>query len=383
MSFMRVGMAELRLCEGYVPQYKEMVMIAKPLIRLMIDDIGIKETIRRFSDPFWFQSLACALGFEHNYTGATTVTIKAIKEAFENEGDIIILGGKGKKALQIPQELASLEEEGLLNNKIKNLLERISKETAKADNALLQDSYDLYFHSIITDGKGSYVVINQGMNDKEQMVRRYHWLNPSSFEDNVFRSVINNKSLDLQSKESREMKKIILDVIKDESPDRIVKKALLLSKHYELYRRGLRPLYMSKEEQEFFEKISTIPYYLYFPKKMNYDAIRIAHESAQEFKDIAMIREMGKSTLRGLAYLSALVYGKEISWENPQRYCYAFGTKAGKPGYVEKNAMKKAAEYLREIISASEIEKKQKKKVLRRLANITQRVITSNKDTQS
>ncbi len=370
---MRVGMAELRLCDGYVPHYKEMVMIAKPLIKLMIDDIGIKETIKRFSDPFWFQSLACALGFEHNYTGATTVTLKAIKEAFKDENDIFILGGKGKNALQVPYELSELEKKGMLNSRMRDILERISKETAKADNSLLQDSYDLYFHTVITDGKKNYAIINQGMNDKEMLVRRYHWLNPLSFEDKNFRSIINNISLDLQSKESKDIKNAIVDIVKDESPEKIVKKALLLSKHYELYKKGLKPLYISKEEQEFFKKISVVPYYLNFPRKMNYEAIKIAHECAREFKDVAMMENIGKSTLRGLAYLSALVYGKEISWEKPQRYCYAFGTKAGKPWYVEREAMKKAGKYLMELINASEIKREQKKEIFKRLAKITQK----------
>ncbi len=365
---MRVGMAELRLCEGYVPQYKEMVELSRPLIKLLIEDLGTKETLRRFSDPFWFQSFACALGFEHNYTGATTVTIKALKEALGKDEDIIIIGGKGENAINTPKEIELLEKENIISSKFADNLQKISRVTAKADNNLLQDSYDLYFHAIITDGKKNYVVINQGMNTLEKLVRRYHWYNPESYEDKNIRDFTFIKSLDLQVKS--EIQNTMLDLVKDEKPQKIVKKALVLSKHYELYKKGIRGLFLSSEEKELFERIRDVPYHLYFPKKLNEDALRIAHESANTFKELSLTPNMGKSTLRGLAYLSALIYGKEITWENPQKFCYAFGTKAGKPWYIQRKAMRKASTYLKQLIESSEIEKKKRKEVLKRLSKL-------------
>ncbi len=361
-------MAELRLCSGYVPQYKEMVELARPLIEIMISDLGKRKTIERFSDPFWFQSLACAMGFEHNYTGATTVTIKAIKEALKQDGEIFIFGGKGREAINTPQEI----EASRLEDRAKHKLIDISKQTAKADNSLLQDSYDLYFHSVITDGK-HYAVINQGMNEREQLVRRYHWYNPRDFEDVGLRTLTSKQSLDLEGKDNREIKKVMEDLVKDENPKKIVKKVLVLRKSYELYLRNIRPLWISNEEKVLFDKISSVPYYLYFPKKLNEEALSVAHETARDFKDLVMQKNIGKSTLRGLAYLSSLVYGKEFLWENPQRYCYAYGTKASKPWYVERHAMRESASYLKELISSMEIDKKKRKNILIRLSNIVER----------
>ncbi len=361
-------MAELRLCEGHIPQYKEMVELAKPLIEIMVEDLGKRKTIERFSDPFWFQSLACAMGFEHNYTGATTVTIKAIKEALQQDGEIFIFGGKGKEAINTPREI----EASRLRGKTKHKLIDISKQTAKADNSLLQDSYDLYFHAIITDGD-NYTVINQGMNEKEQLVRRYHWYNPKDFEDVGLRTLTFKQSLDLESEDNKEIKKAIVDLVKDENPKKIIRKALVLRNSYELYLRKMRPLWVSNEEKVLFEKISSVPYHLYFPKKLNEEALYVAHETARDFKDLIMQKNIGKNTIRGLAYLSSLIYGKEFLWENPQRYCYAYGTKASKPWYVERHAMKESASYLKELVSSMNIDKKKRKNILMRLSNIVEK----------
>lgn len=351
----RIGVAELRLCEGYVPQYKEMVALAYPFLKLLVDEYGTKEVIKRFADPYWFQSFATALGFEHNYTGATTVTIRAIKEALNSHESIGIkvVGGKGKEAIRVASEL----DEDLAN---------ISRETAKSDNALLQDSYDLYFHSMIIEEKGNFTVINQGMNVNEQMVRRYHWYNPKSYQSLEGMSLSKNYMLDI--KNERELQKTIIDMAKDENPFKLERKILLLRKSYENYRKGNLTL-LPREELRFFKKLVVMPHYLYFPKELDAKALEVAKQ-AENFREFFMVKGIGKGTLRGLAYLSALIYGKEIQWENPQQYCYAFGTKAGKPWYVERKKMREAALVLRDIAEGLDVKSKRKKEVLKRLSGL-------------
>lgn len=351
----RTGVAELRLCEGYVPQYKEMVVIAYPFLKLLVNEYGTKEVVRRFSDPYWFQSFATALGFEHNYTGATTVTIKAVKEALNGKKDlgIKVVGGKGKEAINVAKE-------------VDTVLAEISRETAKSDNTLMQDSYDLYFHSMIIEEHGKFAVINQGMNVKEQMVRRYHWYNPKGYESLEDMSLTCMYVLDL--KNEKDLQKTMLDMVKDENPEKLERKILLLRKSYENFRKGNLTL-LPKDEIRFFKKIVTMPYHLYFPNKLDVKALEVAKQ-AENFKEFFMVKGIGKGTLRGLAYLSALIYGKDFQWENPQQYCYAFGTKAGKPWYVERKKMREAAAILKEIAEGLDVETKRKKEVLKRLGKL-------------
>ncbi len=358
----RTGFAELRLCTGHIPMYREMVKLSGPLMEILASELGTKNLIERFSDPFWFQCYACAMGFEHNYTGATTVTLKAIKDSLENRDiGITVLGGKGSLSREAQKEIENLT---WFTDKKITRLKRASRMSAKVDNSLVQDSFDVYFHSMLVDERGNFAVINQGMNEKDMLVRRYHWMNTKTFIEEPHTTIVSSpvaKAMDLTSRRSRETRKTIRDIIHDEPPEAIHKKFLLLDRS-----KGQTKI------ADFVEtpNVSRVPYYLTFPRRLNLEALRTARECAETFEDIMDIRGIGKSTIRGLAYLSSLIYGTEISWKDPQRYCYTYGTKAGRPWYVERENMAESADILRTALEEARIGRKQKLNALRRLSKI-------------
>ena len=51
-----------------------------------------------------------------------------------------------------------------------------SRMSAKVDNTALQDGYQLYHHIFCFTKKGSWTVIQQGMNQDNRYARRYHWM---------------------------------------------------------------------------------------------------------------------------------------------------------------------------------------------------------------
>jgi len=51
-----------------------------------------------------------------------------------------------------------------------------SRMSAKVDSAAVQDGYQIYQHSFFFTEKGSWAVVQQGMNDLTGYARRYHWL---------------------------------------------------------------------------------------------------------------------------------------------------------------------------------------------------------------
>jgi len=61
--------------------FERMAMLAKEFVLVMLCDDGSSEIIRRMSDPFWFQALGCALGFDWHSSGLTTTVCGALKEA--------------------------------------------------------------------------------------------------------------------------------------------------------------------------------------------------------------------------------------------------------------------------------------------------------------
>jgi hypothetical protein len=50
-----------------------------------------------------------------------------------------------------------------------------SKLSAKVDNTMVQDGFQLYTHNFIVSDNGSWTVVQQGMDTDNKLARRYHW----------------------------------------------------------------------------------------------------------------------------------------------------------------------------------------------------------------
>ncbi len=350
----RVGHADLRLCTGPVPHYKQIVQLGGALVEYMVDELGPAETLRRFSHPIWFEAMASAMGFEWQYSGATTVTIRAIAEAIrgrEDELGIRVVGGKGEQARtadKIPEELRDPDI-----------------VTTKVDSALVQDGYQIYFHSILYTDSGEWVVINQGMNVGERLARRYHWSWDEGRFLNDAEAIAGKREkrvLDLQAKSSKEARKTILDIVRDESPRKIV--YLILSLRRRPGQRTLADYGIGGTV-----KVEYMPFEFRIPRRINEEALRTA-KNAESFIELIKTPGIGPSTVRGLAFVASLVYGAPVSWKDPVKYTYAFGTKAGKPWMVEREEMTKAAAFLRSAIEEAKLGDKTKKRALERLSRL-------------
>ncbi len=343
----RRGEARLRLADGPVPHYREIVQLGGAVLRYMVEELGTRETLRRLADPVWYSALACALGFEWQFSGATTVVLKALSEVSEKEDmGIKIVGGKGKEARvteKIPEELRWYD-----------------RVTTKQDAVSLQDGYSIYFHSIAYDEDGRWVVINQGMNVEKRLARRYHWSweSPLEEEGNAVVGVPEEVVLDLRAKRSRETRRAMLDIVQDESPRSIVYKILSLSR--EPGQKTLVDFGLPGEKIQ-------LPFHLKIPKKISERALMLAKD-AENYLDLINTPGMGPATVRGLAYLAALIYGVQPSWKDPIFFTFAFGTKVGVPYMVQREEMRKAAKFLLDAVQ--EGPEGMKRRALRRLSKL-------------
>lgn len=103
----RTGIAELPLHGGKAPPwlFQRMVKLGREIIRLIVEADGPEEILRRISDPYWFQSLGCVLGFDWHSSGVTTTVCGALKEGLrgrEQEWGLVIAGGKGATSRKTP-----------------------------------------------------------------------------------------------------------------------------------------------------------------------------------------------------------------------------------------------------------------------------------------
>jgi hypothetical protein len=60
-----------------------MTKLAGSITELIVLEHGVDGLLSRVSDPFWFQSLGCVLGFDWHSSGVTTTTCGAIKEGIK------------------------------------------------------------------------------------------------------------------------------------------------------------------------------------------------------------------------------------------------------------------------------------------------------------
>ena len=74
-----------------------MKKLAAAISKILIEEHGTKEFLKRIADPLWFQSFGCVLGFDWHSSGLTTVVTGVLQQSIisQNRG-IMISGGKGK-----------------------------------------------------------------------------------------------------------------------------------------------------------------------------------------------------------------------------------------------------------------------------------------------
>lgn len=335
--------------------------LAKQISEIIIEEHSDNELLKRLSDPYWFQSFGCVLGFDWHSSGLTTTTTGALKEALKDNEFIAIAGGKGKNSLKTPDEIKKLGDK--LNLKEKQIIDLIktSKLSAKVDNALIQDGFKLYHHTIFFT-KNSWAVVQQGMSSSIY-ARRYHWIKKEGikFTNEPHSGIISDKltnPLNLIAKESEETRKCSLDLMKD-NPVRLKK--------------YLKPLKLNIYQRTLFDYSDNIKSFSmplqHFPSiDFNLKILLNAYEQQpKDYEELVLVKGMGEKNIRSLALISHLVYGTELSWKDPVKFSFAHGGKDGWPFPVDQRAMINNNEFLNNVIKESKIGNKDKLRCLKRL----------------
>jgi hypothetical protein len=352
------GSAVLPLHGGKAPRWLfiRMVQLAECIVDIMIDEYGRRGLLERLSDPWFFQSLSCVLGYDWHSSGTTTVTCGALKEAMNRENmGVTVCGGKGRTSLRTPQEIREMGQVfGLSGWKVDSLV-YASRMAAKVDNSLVQDGYQLYHHCLMFTEDGDWIVVQQGINEEQANARRYHWgLDQRSFivepQGAILCETRLDKALNMTSKESTENQRTCVDIVR-ENPDK-------------LRRTLVKPLPEGQSRLDGWTGHKS----LVMPRSVNWDAVRAAYNfQPRSYEELVSMRGVGPGTVRGLALVAELVYGDSASWRDPVRFNFAFGGKDGVPFPVERRAMDDAVQVLRQGIKASRMGREEELRAFRRL----------------
>jgi len=343
----KTGVANLPLHYGKAPRwlYRRMVKLADAIGRVIVYEYGEEKFLELISDPHWFQALSCVLGYDWHSSGTTTVTTAALKEAMEKHG-IMGAGGKGM-AFQTIEEIERKAKEMDVDAEP---IKYASRMAAKIDSAALQDGYSIYHHAIFFNSDGKWAVVQQGMNPETRYARRYHWIwKIDDFIEEPHTAIVGRKgmAMDMTSVTSREARKISIDVAK-EGPGKVEKDFKTLMEYQQTLDGRVKMLHM--------------------PKRINWNALREVYEiQPSTYEEMLSIKGMGAATVRALAYISDLIYGRPPSWKDPVKYSFAVGGKDGVPYPVNRRAMDEAAEMLQQAIDEAEMERKEKITALKNL----------------
>ena len=376
---MKRGTVNLPLHYGHAPSYliKRMIKLSSAISTIIIEEKGSKEFFKRISDPLWFQAFGCVLGFDWHSSGLTTVVTGVLKQSINSETHgISVSGGKGINAIKPKYEIPKLAENNhtLSTNQINNLV-YASKMSAKIDNAAIQDGFSLYHHVIFFDNYGDWTIIQQGLNEKSKMARRYHWISDALVDYIIepHKGIIGNERiplcLNMTSKNSEENRKTCVDLIKEGSKslkssiNKINKKSSLENLDKWISEPTSHP-----DCKIFLKDKQAIENYE-MPQTLNWRTMDELYDiTPTNYEDLISQKGVGPSLIRALSLISEIIYGNRASWKDPVKYNYAHGGKDGVPYPVARNTYDESIKYLSEVISGSKIEKKERISSLKRLS---------------
>ena len=347
------GIADLPLHTGHVPPwlYSRMVKLSGLVVELLVDEHGIRETIRLFSNPIFFQAFNNIIGMDWDSSGSTTITTAALKDSLsKRDVGIRVVGGKGVYALNVPIEIEELGKQWDVDAE---LLKTMSRLSAKIDNTALQDGYRLYHHAMIIGSDGTWTVIQQGLNEKNRYARRYHiWMENDLLNEphTGIMGIKGEHALNMVSRISGEARETILDLVHQDT-NKVVRDWALVKAMIKGNASILT--YLGKETPRYYNPyVSGI--FRPYTASINEEAIRRARD-ANDFRELLLTRGFGPSTMLALALIAELVYRDRVDWEDPanidpRRYAFALGGKDGSPYPVNREVYDAVIDVIQAIV---------------------------------
>jgi hypothetical protein len=353
----RSGSSDLPLHYGYVPQWlaERMARLGLAITETLLGEYGKAEVLRRLADPFWFQSLGAVMGMDWHSSGITTSVMGALKRAINPHSrqlGIYICGGKGKFSRKAPEEIMSVCESTGLDGV---QLVRCSKLSAKVDNTVVQDGFQLYMHSFVLSDEGQWTVIQQGMSPGNSTARRYHWHsdNLRSFVEEPHTAIFGVNQgmiLNLADKQAGDARHGVLNITR-EKPERMMHdiQQLVLPSHHDV-----------RKEDVDLRRLGAI--------------LWLAHEKIPaDFEALLLLEGVGPRTLQSLALVSEVIHGAPARFRDPARFAFAHGGKDGHPFPVPVNVYDETIGILQTAVQRAKIGQTDKQDAIRKLGELARR----------
>jgi len=380
---MQKGIATFTLDTGTCPKwlFQRMVKLGREMIRVLIEEYGPDDFIQRIADPVWFQSLGTVLAFDWNASGLTTILTAALKEAIrgrEKELGIFICGGKGKTSRKTPEEISSWGDRLSLPGECVDNLVYNSRMSAKVDNSLVQDGYQIYHHSLLFSKNGSWAVVQQGMKTADASARRYHWFS-ENIQDlvcephtGIVAPVKQQRLLNLTARDSENTRQLSVEfassgyrsLMKD--IEILRKHSSNLSKMVSMKHQGEQLTLLKLEDTEF-KRHPVVNEDFSKSRYLEKILQLVCDIQPENYEKLLAIQGVGVKTVRSLALVGEVIYGTNPSYEDPARYSFAHGGKDATPYPVDRETYDKTIAILKDAVVRSRISPYEKDRAIGRL----------------
>jgi hypothetical protein len=333
-----------------------MTMLGTGITEAIVHDYGTSGFLSRLSDPFWFQALGAVMGMDWHSSGITTSVMGALKRGLTpraNELGLYICGGRGRYSRNTPAELRLLGERRGFDA---DALVRTCRLTARIDNNAIADGFQIYLHNFVVTESGEWAVIQQGLNDRSGLARRYHWHSPTvrDFVSEPHTGIVGENQgsiMNLVDTQARRAQSALLELA-HERPEKTLQAArhLKLPAHHDV-----------REKDVDLKRLGAV--------------LAVAYEKdLHDFAELLLVENLGPRTLQSLALVAEVVHGAPSRFSDPARFSFAHGGKDRHPFPVPLKTYDESLNVLRGALDASKVGDKEKLEGFRRLNRFVQAV---------
>jgi uncharacterized protein len=240
-------------------------------------------------------------------------------------------------------------------------LVRTSRLTARVDNNAIADGFQIYLHSFVVTSNGEWAVVQQGLNDRSGMARRYHW-HAASVRDFVAEphtAIVGENQgtiMNLVDAQARPAQTALLDIA-HENPLTTLGEArhLRMPHHHEV-----------RAENINLKRLGAV--------------LAVAYErDLHEFADLLLLENLGPRTLQSLALIAEVIHGAPSRFADPARFSFAHGGKDRHPFPVPLKTYDESLNFLRTSLEAARLGDKEKLDGFRRLERFVRTIETELK----
>src|SRR6266566_3072764 len=335
----RSGVADLPLHGGSVPQWlaERMTRLGSAITETIIYDYGTSAFLSRLSDPFWFQALGAVMGMDWHSSGITTSVMGALKRGLGPRADelgIYICGGRGRFSRNTPQELRFIADRRGFDG---DALVRTSRLTARIDNNAIADGFQIYLHNFVITSTGEWAVVQQGLNDRSGMARRYHWHSASvrDFVAEPHTGIVGDHQgtiMNLVDAHAKPAQTALLDIA-HENPDTTLAEVrrLCMPVHHDV-----------RAENIDLKRLGAV--------------LAVAYErDLRDFAELLLLENLGPRTLQSLALVAEVVHGTSSRFTDPARFSFAHGGKDRHPFPVPLKTYDESLNFLRNALDRAKV----------------------------